>query len=114
MIPPSARPFPEVEDEIQYDYRHPLYIGDRRKSIAYIDEDFANDDLDGPHMKRKITILNSHPEIEQLYGYDIKTVPITMIFALGQIMAAYIFGRILLDWNWSMIIFSYVVGGTMT
>ncbi|CAB4374552.1 unnamed protein product [Rhizophagus irregularis] len=85
MIPPSARPFPEVEDEIQYDYRHPLYIGDWRKSIAYIDEDFAIDDLDEPHMKRRITILNHHPEIEQLY-----------------------------DWDWVMIIYSYVIGGAMT
>ncbi|RGB38229.1 fatty acid desaturase-domain-containing protein [Rhizophagus diaphanus] len=114
MIPLSARPFPEVEDEIQYDYRHPLYIGDWRKSIAYIDEDFAIDDLDEPHMKRRITILNHHPEIEQLYGYDIKTIPITIIVVLMQLIAAYIFGRILLDWDWVMIIYSYVIGGTMT
>ncbi|GES76959.1 sphingolipid delta(4)-desaturase DES1-like [Rhizophagus clarus] len=114
MVLPTARPFPEAEDEIQYDYRHPLYIGDWRKSIAYIDEGFAIDDLDEPHMKRRITILNHHPEIEQLYGYDIKTIPITIIVVLLQIIATYVFGRILLDWDWVMIIYSYFIGGTMT
>src|SRR4051812_32072300 len=100
--------------EVEYDYRHPLYIGDWKKSIAYIEEDFASDDLDEPHMKRRITILNHHPEIEQLYGYDIKTVPITIVAFLVQIIAAYIFGLILSNWNWTMIIHSYVIGGTMT
>jgi sphingolipid 4-desaturase/C4-monooxygenase len=114
MFPPLIKSHLEMEDEKQYDYRHPYYIGDWKKSIAYIEEDFANDDLDEPHMKRRITILNHYPEIEQLYGYDIKTIPITIIAALIQILAAYIFGRILIDWNWTMIIYSYVIGGTMT
>ncbi|RIA81150.1 fatty acid desaturase-domain-containing protein [Glomus cerebriforme] len=110
MTPPSVK----LEDEIQYDYRHPLYIGDWKKSIAYIEDDFAYDDLDEPHMKRRITILKQHPEIERLYGYDIKTIPITIIVTLIQIIAAYTFGRILVDWNWTMIIYSYVVGGIIT
>ncbi|CAG8571049.1 10089_t:CDS:2 [Acaulospora colombiana] len=73
--------FSEKDDA--YDYRHPLYIGDWRKPIAYMDDDFANDDLDGPHMKRKITILNYHPEIEELYGHDSRTTLITVIAAHG-------------------------------
>src|SRR5437763_15669852 len=107
MFSSFKKPFLEMEDENPYDYRHPYYIGDSKKSIDYIEEDFANDDLDEPHLKRRLTILNHHPEIERLYGHDIKTVPITIIAVLGQILVAYIFGRILTNWNWTMIICSY-------
>ncbi|CAI2175284.1 12599_t:CDS:2 [Funneliformis geosporum] len=110
-MPPSENLNQELEP---YDYRHPLYIGDWRKSIAYLDEDFARDDLDEPHMKRRITILRQHPEIEQLYGYDIKTIPIAILVDLIQILSAYIFGRIALDHNWAIIIYAFVVGGSMT
>ncbi|CAG8801937.1 29440_t:CDS:2 [Gigaspora margarita] len=96
------------------DYRQPLYIGEWKKSIPYVDEDIAADDLDEPHMKRKVTILKSHPEIEKLYGYDISTVPIVIVAAAAQIVASYVFGRILTDWNWTMFIYCYFIGASLT
>ncbi|CAG8764487.1 8118_t:CDS:2, partial [Racocetra fulgida] len=51
---------------------------------AYIDEDFVNDNLDEPHMKRKITILSQYPEIKRLYGHDTITVDITIVGVLVQ------------------------------
>ncbi|CAG8601014.1 22664_t:CDS:2 [Dentiscutata erythropus] len=96
------------------DYRQPLYIGDWKRSIPYVDEDIATDNLDEPHMKRKVTILKKHPEIEKLYGYDISTVPIVIVAAAAQIVASYVFGRILTDWNWTMVIYCYFIGASLT
>ncbi|CAG8537208.1 8657_t:CDS:2 [Cetraspora pellucida] len=97
-----------------YDYRHPLYIGGWRRNVAYIDEDFINDNLDEPHMKRKITILSQYPEIKRLYGYDTITVDITIVGVLVQVTAAYIFGHWLISGNLTMLITSFILGGTMT
>ncbi|CAG8609691.1 4721_t:CDS:2 [Paraglomus brasilianum] len=96
------------------DYRHPLYIGEWKKSIPYVDEDIATDDLDEPHLKRKVSILKKHPEIEKLYGYDLRTTFITIVAAAAQVAAAYMFGQVLTDWNWTMLIYSYVVGASLT
>ncbi|RHZ48681.1 hypothetical protein Glove_543g67 [Diversispora epigaea] len=117
-MPPSTEtskesPIPSKENN-NPDYRSPLYIGEWKKSIPYVDEDIAVDDLDEPHMKRKITILREYPEIEKLYGIDMTTIPITILAASAQIIASYIFGKILIDWNWTMVIFSYIVGGSLT
>ncbi|CAG8477122.1 5369_t:CDS:2 [Racocetra fulgida] len=82
-----------------YDYRHPLYIGSWRRNVAYVDEDFVNDNLDEPHLKRNITILSQYPEIKRLYGYDTFTVDIAIVGVLVQVTTAYIFGRLLVDWH---------------
>ncbi|CAG8611625.1 29593_t:CDS:2 [Racocetra persica] len=97
-----------------FDYRHPLYIGGWRRNVAYIDEDFIHDNLDEPHMKRKITILNQYPEIKRLYGYDTITIDIAIAGVLVQMTAAYTFGRWLISWNLTMFIVSFLLGGTMT
>ncbi|CAG8621905.1 14491_t:CDS:2 [Acaulospora morrowiae] len=97
-----------------YDYRHPLYIGDWKKSIACIDDDFANDDLDGPHMKRKMTILNYYPEIKKLYGHDSRTAFITIIVTMIQLAVSYVFSSLLTDWHWTMFVVSFFIGGTTT
>ncbi|CAG8791823.1 12766_t:CDS:2 [Dentiscutata erythropus] len=97
-----------------YDYRHPLYIGNWRRNIAYIDEDFINDNLDEPHMKRRITILSQYSEIKSLFGYDIITVYIAIIGVIIQLTAAYLFGRWLVNWNLTMLTVSFIIGGTMT
>lgn len=115
-MPPFVDPLRDgaIAEKDHPDYRHPLYIGDWKKSIPYVDEDIATDDLDEPHLKRKVTILQKYPEIEKLYGYDARTIPITILAAASQVVAAYVFGRILTDWNWTMIIFSYVFGASLT
>ncbi|CAG8465258.1 4117_t:CDS:2 [Acaulospora colombiana] len=118
MSPPFTEtsqgfPIPTKEND-NPDRRHPLYVGDWKKSIPYIDEDIALDDLDEPHMKRKIAILRNHPEIEKLYGHDISTIPITIFAAAAQIAASYVFGQILIDWNWTMVLYCYVFGASLT
>src|SRR5205823_3625888 len=66
-------PLPDKEKD-NPDYRGPLYVGEWKKSIPYVDEDIAIDDLDEIHMKRKLSILNKYPEIEKIYGYDTSTI----------------------------------------
>ncbi|RIB01649.1 fatty acid desaturase-domain-containing protein [Gigaspora rosea] len=97
-----------------YDYRHPLYIGKWRKSVVYLTKDFANDNLDEPHLKRKKTILSQYPEIENLYGHDIITADIAIISTMIQVIATYVFSHLLVDWNWTMLFFSFVIGGSIT
>ncbi|CAG8664559.1 9657_t:CDS:1, partial [Paraglomus occultum] len=82
-----------AREEGNPDYRHPLYIGEWKKSVPYVDKDIATDDLDEPHLKRRVTILKKHPEIEKLYGYDSRTIVITIIAAAAQVAAAYTFGQ---------------------
>ncbi|CAG8470601.1 263_t:CDS:2 [Ambispora leptoticha] len=106
-------PLPD-KDEDNPDYRHPLYLGDWKKSVPYVNDDIAIDDMDEPHMKRKVTILKKYPEIEKLYGYDVTTIPITIVAVVAQLIAAYVFGKILTDWNWTMIVYSYVIGASLT
>ncbi|CAB5209808.1 unnamed protein product, partial [Rhizophagus irregularis] len=80
-----------AKEESNPDFRNPLYIGEWKKSIPYVDEDIAIDNLDEPHMKRKLSILKRYPEIEKLYGYDTSTILIVTFSSAAQIFAAYIF-----------------------
>ena len=60
----------QTSGETPIDHRHPLYLGTWKRSIPGIDDDFAKDDMDEPHLKRKFAILNSHPEVEKLYSLE--------------------------------------------
>ncbi|GBB84193.1 hypothetical protein RclHR1_10810008 [Rhizophagus clarus] len=106
-------PLPTKEDN-NPDYRNPLYIGVWKKSIPYVDEDIAIDDLDEPHMKRKLSILKRYPEIEKLYGYDTSTILIVTLSSAAQLVAAYVFGKILVDWNVLMMIYCFFFGASFT
>ncbi|CAG8450249.1 11770_t:CDS:2 [Funneliformis caledonium] len=106
-------PLPSKEDD-NPDHRNPLYLGDWKKSIPYVDEDIAIDDLDEPHLKRKISILKKYPEIENLYGYDKSTIIIVVLSSAVQFIAAYVFGRILTDWNLFMLMYCFFVGASFT
>ncbi|RKP09920.1 fatty acid desaturase-domain-containing protein, partial [Thamnocephalis sphaerospora] len=69
---------------------------------------------DEPHFKRKRQILRDHPEIAEMYGYDINTFYTTVAGAILQVSLAFLFGRVLTDYNWSMFACAYVVGGSVT
>ncbi|KAI9599368.1 fatty acid desaturase-domain-containing protein [Syncephalis fuscata] len=97
-----------------FDRRYPLYLGDWERSVPYVDDNFAEDDLDEPHFKRKRQILHDHPELVHLYGYDVSTIYVALFAAFIQTFFAFLFGRVLVDYNVSMLIFSYVIGGTAT
>ncbi|KAI7881717.1 fatty acid desaturase-domain-containing protein [Mucor mucedo] len=101
-------------DEGHPDSRHPLYLGDWKRSIPYEDEDFARDNMDEPHLKRKHTILREHPEVEKLYGTDIRTLYVTLAINVVQLSIAYTFGKV---WTPPIYIFAlvaYFIGGTLT
>ncbi|KAG0325190.1 Sphingolipid delta(4)-desaturase DES1 [Dissophora globulifera] len=96
------------------DKRFPLYLGDWKKSDPAVDDDIAMENLDEPHMKRKLAILKKHPEIEKLYGHDSRTTLVTILAAAAQIYSAYLFGRVWTDTFWGFLAYAYAVGGSIT
>ncbi|KAI8099576.1 fatty acid desaturase-domain-containing protein [Halteromyces radiatus] len=100
-------------EEKHPDYRAPLYLGGWKRSIPGRDSDFAQDDMDEPHLKRKHTILRAHPQVEKLYGTDIRTFYVTVVINIVQLGLAYYFGHHVWSW-WQYLLTGYVVGGTLT
>ncbi|KAF9319145.1 fatty acid desaturase-domain-containing protein [Linnemannia elongata] len=120
-----SNPSPTVNQREQYkdqlpkdpkalDNRFPLYLGDWKKSDPRVDDDLAMDNMDEPHMKRKLAILKKHPDIEKLYGHDSRTSLVTIAAAAAQVYFAYLFGRVWTDTFWGFVVFAYVVGGSIT
>lgn len=120
----SMPPFVESEDKDHVlvarqkpehpDYRFPLYLGQWKRSIPYIHDDFARDDMDEPHLKRKHTILRRFPEVEKLYGTDIRTFYVAVAINCIQLGIAYYFGKVSTP---SLSVFlgvAYFVGATLT
>ncbi|KAG0167438.1 Sphingolipid delta(4)-desaturase DES1 [Apophysomyces sp. BC1034] len=103
-----------TEDKVHPDYRAPLYLGHWKRSIPGIHDDFAREDMDEPHLKRKHTILREHPEVEKLYGTDIRTLYFAVAINVLQLGLAYYFGRV---WQPPLVVFlltAYFIGATMT
>ncbi|KAI8917085.1 fatty acid desaturase-domain-containing protein [Powellomyces hirtus] len=96
------------------DPRHPLYLGDWERSIPHVHNDIAMDNLDEPHIKRKHAILEKHPQITQLYGYEPLTKYVTVLAASLQLGLAYYFGKINTDSTWVFLLTIYVVGASLT
>lgn len=113
-MPPQVKEPGFTTTEEGFDNRHPLYNGSWKRSIPYVDEGLATDDMDEPHLKRKHAILEKHPEIEKLYGTDFRTCYIILGATLFQMYSAYLFGKVLADWNWSMVVCAYFIGGSVT
>lgn len=96
------------------DGRGKLIMGNWKRSIPYVHKNFAQDNRDDPHIKRKLNILKAHPEIQYLEGHDQWSIPITLAAVAINLLFAYYWGKV---WNFSLIPFLltvYVVGGTMT
>ncbi|KAJ3046055.1 Sphingolipid delta(4)-desaturase DES1 [Rhizophlyctis rosea] len=96
------------------DRRHPLYLGDWKRSIPGVHNDIAKDDLDEPHIKRKQAILDTHPEIRTLYGVEWRTIPITIAGAATQVILAYVWGKVYPDQWLAMLLCVYVIGASLT
>ena len=97
----------------KYDSRHPLYLGDWERAIPAKNDDTAVDDMDEPHIKRKLTILRKYPEVRKLYGYDTRTILLTATAVSVQLSLVYIFGNYSISWPW-MVLCAYVIGGSIT
>lgn len=110
----KSRNMKKEKTEQGFDDRHPLYLGDWERSVPYVDEDFAVDDLDEPHIKRKHAILEKHPEITKLYGDEPSTKWISLGCVGVQMFFAFMFGRVWNEANIAMLVVSYIVGGLVT
>ncbi|KAJ9078405.1 sphingolipid delta-4 desaturase [Entomophthora muscae] len=104
---------PQVESK-GFDSRHPLYKGDWKKSVPYVDNGMATDNMDEPHVKRKHAILSKYPQIQELYGTDTLTIHVILASTAAQMFMAYLFGQVLVNWNWTMVLCSYFIGGSLT
>ncbi|EPR79832.1 Fatty acid desaturase [Spraguea lophii 42_110] len=72
-----------------YDEREPYFLGKWDRS-NFKRRKFAEDRMDEPHYKRKLKILQDHPEIKNLYGYSFKTIIITILSFILFIIGCYI------------------------
>lgn len=97
----------------KFDDRFPLYTGTWKRSIPGIHKDIAEDDLDEPHVKRRMNILEKYPQVKELYGVETKSIPIVFAATLVQLAIAYYFGRVSDSMFW-LLVTSYVVGGSIT
>lgn len=96
------------------DGRGPLVLGQWTRSIPAVSKDFARDNRDDPHIKRKLNILKSHPEIQNLEGYDEWSIPITLLAVAINLLVAYYWAQV---WEFKVVPFLltvYFIGGTMT
>ncbi|KAJ2394530.1 sphingolipid delta-4 desaturase, partial [Coemansia sp. RSA 2603] len=112
--PITAEEVEAIHKDERFDMRFPEYLGFWKRSVPGLDEQPRFDLYDEPHWKRKQQILNDHPEIADLYGYDTNTVWITLTTVCVQMGLAYLFGRLLTDWNWTMVLVAYTVGGSFS
>ncbi|KAI0223239.1 sphingolipid delta-4 desaturase [Massospora cicadina] len=97
-----------------FKFWYPLYNGEWKRSLPYIHEGMATDDMDEPHLKRKHAILENHPEIVNLYGPDSTTIYLIFASTAAQMWMAYLFGRVLIGWNLTFLFSAYFIGGTLS
>ncbi|KAJ3365775.1 Sphingolipid delta(4)-desaturase DES1 [Allomyces javanicus] len=103
-------------NDVAYDVRHPTYLGEWETSVPNKHWDIAQDDMDEPHMKRRLAITAKHPEVKELYGIDTNTKWVTLALVSTQVALAYAFGAgPWKDAHWGyMVAVAYVVGATIT
>ncbi|KAI9179300.1 sphingolipid delta-4 desaturase [Blastocladiella emersonii ATCC 22665] len=101
-----------------YDVRHPTYLGEWEKSVPYVHDGIAQDDLDEPHRKRAMYLLDKHPDVKELAGPEWKTKYITVATVSIQLALAYAFGApdgYFRDAGWfPFLVCAYFVGGSIT
>ena len=107
----------DPEEEQRYtikDERAPLFTGTwhRSRPDRHAPE-FAKDEFDEPHMKRRIGILEKHPQIKSLYGHDPSMKWIAIGVVTVQVVTACLLSRHHVPW-YAFLAIAYVVGGTMT
>ncbi|KAJ2797130.1 sphingolipid delta-4 desaturase, partial [Coemansia helicoidea] len=97
------------------DPRHPLYLGGWRRSAKADVKEFARDDFEEPHRKRRQAILAKHPEVKELYGNEPLTAVIGAAAVAIQLTAAYFIGCVWTDLHWSAVVaIAYLLGGSVS
>jgi len=72
---------------------------------------FARVGTDEPHQSRRKQILAKHPEIKELYGPDIRLLPMILGIVAAQLSLA-VYATSLDGWKWLLLCWS--LGGTLT
>ncbi|KAJ2597915.1 sphingolipid delta-4 desaturase [Coemansia sp. RSA 1722] len=100
---------------VHEDPRHPLYLGNWKRSSKEDVQHFVHDDFDEPHRKRQKAILAKHPEVRDLYGNEPLTAVIGLAVTVVQFAVAYAVGCVWKDMHWAAIVaIAYAVGGTIS
>lgn len=82
--------------------------GDATLSTVAGKTDFYRSDSEEPHVIRRKMILEKHPEIAELFGYDNRPIPYVVALVLSQIVIAY-FSKYM---SWTVFILSaWIYGG---
>lgn len=63
--------------------------------------DFYTSETDEPHATRRRVILEKHPEIETLFGPDIRPFPVVILIILSQLYLAHLS----VNWSWPFFLF---------
>ena len=74
---------------------------------------FAEDDLDEPHKKRRLTILAKYPQIKDLYGHDPSMKWIVVVVVAVQVLVARLLFHCSVPW-YVFLVVAYTIGGTAT
>ncbi len=84
------------------------HIGGKTKAAAA--QNFLTAKPQRPHPSRRRAILQAHPDVESLIGYDRLTLAITLAVVLGQCTRAAFFGPLGLSYCWAALIAAYCIG----
>jgi sphingolipid delta-4 desaturase len=67
---------------------------------------------DEPHASRRKAILMKHPEMKELYGPDIRILPVILGAVIAQLSLAVYATTLTSNWQWFFL--AYSLGGTLT
>lgn len=102
---------PNLYNERKDKRKRPLLLGKWTRSRPDIHPPiFGKDDLDEPHMKRRLLILAKYPKVKQLYGYDVFSQVVTVFIVILQLIGCWISTRV--PWP-HMLVLAYVLGATI-
>ena len=73
---------------------------------------FARVGTDEPHASRRKAILHKYPEIKELYGPDIRLLPMILAIVACQMCLAIYSTTLTSNWQWFFL--AYSLGGTLT
>ena len=75
-------------------------------------QEFSRVGGDEPHASRRKAILMKHPEIKELYGPDIRLLPMILTITIAQLSLAVYSTTLTSNWQWLFL--AYSLGGTLT
>jgi sphingolipid delta-4 desaturase len=94
--------------------KNELHLGEWKRSVAWQDEDFARDNLNQPHIRRRRAILAKYPMIRRLYQPDIMTMWVIFFAVASNLTLAWMFGKTEGFWSWIlMAVTAFAIGASI-